>query len=404
MNGEAYCVLQPERVAFISYPYEWCFTALKDAAMTTLQIQAAALEAGLSLKDASAYNIQWHRGRPTLIDTLSFETYVPGRPWVAYRQFCEHFLAPLALMSTVDVRLSLLQRPMIHGIPLDLAARLLPWRTKWSLGLQLHLHTHARFQQQHAGTAATGTTETSPAASSSRGISLTAVQQMVNHLEQTVRSLKPPRGKTEWDDYYQANHNYEGAALAEKERLVRTALDASRPQSVWDLGANDGRFSRIAVAAGATAVVSWDIDPNCVDANYCKARADGTTNIFPLLMDLTNPSPAIGWAHCERSSLVDRGPVDVVMALGLIHHLAISNNLPLDYVVEFLEQCGREAIVEWVPKEDSQVRKLLATREDVFPGYQLAAFRQVFGERFEILSEQPIPGTQRTLFHGRARD
>ena len=127
---DPYATLRPERVAFVSYPYEWCFSQLKDAALTTLRIQERALGFDMTLKDASAYNIQFHRGRPVLIDTLSFECYEEGVPWVGYRQLCQHFLAPLALMAHRDVRLGGLLRLHLDGIPLDLASTLLPARTR----------------------------------------------------------------------------------------------------------------------------------------------------------------------------------------------------------------------------------------------------------------------------------
>ncbi|MGE5373519.1 MAG: SAM-dependent methyltransferase, partial [Bacteroidota bacterium] len=150
-SGECFRVIQPERVPFISYPYEWSFGQLKDAALASLSIQKRALKLGMSLKDASAYNIQFVHGKATLIDTLSFELYKEGQPWVAYRQFCQHFLAPLSLMALKDVRLSQLLRVYIDGIPLDLASELLPWRTQLNFGLMTHIHLHAGAQRKYAG-------------------------------------------------------------------------------------------------------------------------------------------------------------------------------------------------------------------------------------------------------------
>ncbi len=146
----AYRVLRPEPLPFISYPYEWCFSQLRDAALATLQIQMEALRFGMSLKDASAYNIQFRNGKPLLIDTLSFEKYEAGKPWVAYRQFCQHFLAPLALMSYTDIRLGQLLRVHLDGIPLDLTSRLLPCNTKLRMGLLTHIHLHGAAQKRYA--------------------------------------------------------------------------------------------------------------------------------------------------------------------------------------------------------------------------------------------------------------
>jgi hypothetical protein len=385
----AYKTLKPRQLAFISYPYEWSFSQLKDAALLTLDVQARSLAAGMVLKDASAYNVQFVGGKPVFIDTLSFEVRREGAPWIAYGQFCKHFLAPLALMAKTDVRLSQLLRNHADGIPLDLASRLLPGRTKLSPGLGIHLHLHAKTQTRFAGEpAATGKV---------RAISLNGLRGIAENLASVVRGLQWKPGGTEWYDYYEANNNYGDAGLKEKERLVAEFLGATQPRWVWDLGGNTGRFSRIAAAAGAQAIC-WDIDPGCVEANYQHVRKHGETSVLPLQLDLTNPSPALGWAHAERDSLVARGPADLVMALGLIHHLAISNNVPLPRVAEFLARIAKRLIVEFVPKQDSQVRKLLATREDVFPGYDEAGFEQALGAHFTIERKVPIAGTARTLY------
>lgn len=385
----AYKLLRPEQVPFISYPYEWSFGQLKDAALLTLELQMRALAHGMSLRDASAYNVQFTGGRPVFIDTLSFEVLREGQPWVAYGQFCRHFLAPLALMAKVDVRLSQLLRSHVDGVPLDLASRLLPWRTRLSPGLGLHLHLHATSQQRFSG-------ETQ-GKSKVRAISLNQLRAIADSLASAVRGLDWQPGGTEWYDYYEANNNYGGEGLKEKEKLVGEFLDLARPKLVWDLGGNTGRFSRLAAARGAQAV-TWDIDPGCVEANYRHVRQHGEAGILPLQLDLTNPSPALGWAHVERDSLADRGPADVVMALGLVHHLAISNNVPLDRVAAYLARLARKLIIEFVPKEDSQVRKLLATREDIFPGYHAAGFEQALAPHFSIERREPIPGTVRTLY------
>lgn len=387
----AYKVLRPAQLAFVSHPYEWCFSQLKEAALTTLRIQQAALDYGMSLKDASAFNIQLHKARSTLIDTLSFEKYQPGRPWVAYRQFCQHFLAPLALMSTLDIRLGQFSRIHIDGIPLDLASRLLPFRTRFKLGLGLHLHAHARIQKQFAG-------EKAGSKLSKRGISLRALRSLVSHLEQVISGLKPGRQRSEWEDYYRCNNNYNEQSLVSKVARVRELLQLHPHDTVWDLGANDGRFSRLARQCGAQTVVAWDVDPNCVESNYQSVISNREPGHFPLILDLTNPSPGTGWANHERASFADRGPADVVLALGLIHHLAISNNVPLARIARYLRSLGRQVLVEWVPKEDSQVQKLLATRCDVFPGYQQSAFQDEFSHDFQVLRQVPVEGSCRTLY------
>ncbi|NLF22100.1 MAG: SAM-dependent methyltransferase [Lentisphaerae bacterium] len=387
-------VIRPERIPFISYPYEWSFSMYRDAALATLDIQREALALGYTLKDASAYNIQFVDGRPVFIDTLSFEPYAPGRPWVAYRQFCQHFLAPLALMARVDIRLGTLMRDCIDGIPLDLASRLLGARARFNPGLFMHVHLHGRSQIRHADASA----ERKAAASR---VSPLQLQAILDSLRNTIGKLRWKPTGTEWGDYYTFT-NYSDAAFAAKRSVVEAMIRTVAPASAWDLGANNGAFTRLAARQGIPSV-AFDIDPAAVEKNYLMIRNDREQHLLPLIMDLTNPSPALGWANAERDSLVQRGPVDLVLALALIHHLAISNNVPLGHIAEFLAALGRHLVIEFVPKEDSQVQKLLATRADVFPAYNEQGFEAAFSRRFEIVEKQTVDGTCRTLYRMRRR-
>ncbi|WP_435018994.1 class I SAM-dependent methyltransferase [Tundrisphaera sp. TA3] len=389
---EAYKILRPELVPFLSYPTEWSFGQLRDAALLTLELQRRAIARGLTLKDASAFNVQFLGGRPIFIDTLSFEAYREGAPWVAYRQFCQHFLAPLALMARVDVRLNALFRSYIDGVPLDLAARLLPWRTRLEPRLLAHIHLHARAQKSYAG----GET------AKPRPFSRNALLGLIGSLRAAVESLRwEPKG-TEWAEYY-GETNYSDAATEAKARLVSGYLAEIAPTTAWDLGANTGRFSRLAAEAGAR-TVAFDIDPACVERHYQAVKAKGTDGILPLLLDLANPTPALGWDHRERASLLERGPVDVVMALALVHHLAISNNVPLDRVAAFLKRACRHLIIEFVPKGDSQVRRLLASRIDIFDDYTTEGFEAAFAEHFAIRRRERVGDSERTLYLMDARE
>jgi ribosomal protein L11 methylase PrmA len=389
-KGDApFKIIQPERIPFISYPYEWAFGQLKSAALATLSIQKRALKADMSLKDASAYNIQFPRGKPTLIDTLSFELYNEGQPWVAYRQFCQHFLAPLALMALKDVRLSQLLRVYIDGIPLDLASELLPTKTRFNFGLLTHIHLHASAQKHYSGKAV----KSQPA---TPRMSLQAMLGLVESLESTIKKLEWTPRETEWGNYYDIT-NYSDAAFEHKKQLVATWTQRVQPSLVWDLGANNGVFSRIAGAAGAY-VISFDIDPAAVEQNYRQVKNDKTENLLPLLLDLTNPSPAIGWANRERESFGARGPADLVLALALIHHLAISNNVPLAQLVDFFAEIGRWLIIEFIPKSDSQMQKLLVSRADIFPSYTREGFEAAFKEKFHIHEAVEIREAERVVY------
>ena len=388
VNPDAYKTIQPDLIPFISYPYEWSFDQLKDAALLTLRIQKIAIKHGMSLKDASAYNVQFLGAKPIFIDSLSFEPYEEGKAWVAYKQFCQHFLAPLALASYRDFRLNRLLSDFIDGLPLDLASRLLPWRTKLKFSLASHIHWHAKAQHKHAADAKD--------AAKSGKISQTGLLGIVSNLESTIKKLRWKPGETEWGDYYN-NTNYQDSAFAHKKELVKEFLVSSEGNVLWDLGANDGTFSSIGLDLGMQ-TLAFDIDPIAVNKNYVGQRTKEGKQMLPLLMDLTNPSAGIGWDHTERDSLADRGPVDCVMALALIHHLAISNNLPLERIASYFRKLGNQLIIEFVPKEDSKVQILLATREDIFPTYNVEGFEAAFSHYFSIQKKEAVKGSERTLY------
>jgi hypothetical protein len=321
-------VIRPAMVPFISYPYEWSFGQLRDAALLTLEIQQAALEAGLTLRDASAYNIQFLGSRPVHIDHLSLEP------------------------------------------------------------AGAHIHLHARAQRRYAGAGEAAAERVA----STRKVN---VGNLVISLRDTIGGLSWEPHGTEWAEY-DANTSYGAAATASKERLVANLLAQTTGATVWDLGANAGRFSRIA-AEGGRSVLSFDIDPAAVERNYRSLRADGREDILPLVMDVADPSPALGWAHRERASLTDRAPADVSLALALVHHLAIGRNIPLPAIAEQLARFAPQLIIEFVPRDDPMVRQLLATREDVFPDYTPDGFRAAFGTVFETVAEAPVEGSGRTL-------
>jgi len=387
LSDSAYKVIKPDQIDFISYPYEWCFSQFKDAALTTLAIQKKAFEFRMTLKDSSAYNIQFANCKPVFIDTLSFEKYSEGQLWAAYKQFCQHFLAPLALMSYTDIRLGSLMSAYIDGVPLDLASKLLPGRSYLKFSMLSHIHLHAKTQKKYSD---------KQVDVKSRKISSFNFRALIESLESAVKKLKWSPAGTEWGDYYDAT-NYSDEAMGEKEKLVLDFLERVKPARTWDLGANTGVFSRLASKAGSQ-TVAFDIDPADVEKNYRYGVASDKDPVLPLVLDLTNPSSGIGWHNNERMSIVDRAPIDAVLALALIHHLAISNNVPLEKIARFLSCICRNLIIEFVPKEDSQVQRLLATREDIFPNYTYPGFEEAFKKFFEIQDSVKIADSHRTLY------
>ncbi len=387
----AWKVIRPQQIPFISYPYEWCFSMLKDAALLTLQIQKIALEHGMSLKDASAFNVQFLNGRPIHIDTLSLEQYKVGKPWVGYKQFIEHFLSPLSLMGMVDVRLNRLSSVFLDGIPVDLTARLLPLKSRLNLSFLIHIYAHANTQKKYANKKLGKTLE-------KNAVSRRSLLGLLDNLESTVKKLKwSPKG-TQWHDYYEEDkNNYKSQSMQHKADLVRKFLKKTKTNTVWDMGANTGFFSNIAVKTGAT-VLSFDNDYGALEKNYRDLLKNKEKHILPLFCDMTNPTPSVGWENEERQALFKRGPADTVLALALIHHLSISHNVPFVFLASCFSKMGKYLIVEFVDKKDSQVQILLANREDIFPNYTKSDFEQAFLQHFVIKDVVAIKGSKRTLY------
>jgi ribosomal protein L11 methylase PrmA len=391
-NERIYRILEPEVIPFISYPWEWSFSQLKDAALLTLDIAWSALEHGMVLKDASAFNVQFLGTQPIFIDTLSFDTYVEGQQWQAYRQFCEHFLAPLELQARVNPSLSGLLRINLDGVPLGLAARLLPRSTLFRPSTLLHIHSHARAQRAYADSQGQARRAT---------MTKRSLFALVDSLRSAVENCTWSAVGTEWADYYEETNYSDDAALC-KIRAVEDFVAQVAPRHVWDLGANTGRYSRIASASGAY-TVAFDIDPAAVDRAYRESRGKGEGLLLPLVLDLMNPTPNLGWALSERASFIDRGRPDAVLALALVHHLAIAQNVPLNRVAGFFAEIAPWLLIEFVPKTDSQVRRMLASREDIFPDYSVEGFEQAFSAHFDIEEEHPVWDSERALYTMRRR-
>ncbi|MCK4994804.1 MAG: SAM-dependent methyltransferase [Candidatus Omnitrophica bacterium] len=383
---DAFKVIKPYLIPFISYPYEWCFSQLKQAALTTLKIQKTSMRFKMSLKDCSAYNIQFLHNRAVLIDTLSFEKYDEFRPWPAYRQFCQHFLAPLALMSYKDVRLNQLLRIFIDGIPLDMASALLPKSTYLNLPLFLHIHLHARFQKKLSS-------RKSPSFLKANRLGLLG---MLEQLESLIKNLKFKTANNNWHNYYQDN-SYSNAAFTHKKEIVSEFLDIINPKTIWDLGANKGIFSSLAAKKGSL-VIAFDNEPGLIEKFYLNCQKTGSSNILPLVLDLSNPSPDIGWENKERTSLFNRGPAHTIMALALIHHLTISNNVSLKRIAAFFANNCTWAIIEFIPKDDPQAIKLLTSRKDIFSSYTRKNFEKTFSTLFKIHSQTKIKESKRTVY------
>lgn len=390
-DSNRFGIIKPAQVPFISYPYEWSYPQLKDAALLTLKIQKLALEHGMILKDASAYNVQFIGKKPVFIDTLSFAKYEESQPWEGYRQFCEHFIIPLAIAHySTEQALTMLQT-YLEGIPLSIAVGLLPKKARFKKGLLAHVYLHERSQRKHQGSG------TQSATAPKRRVSKFALDGLISSLEASVGAMKPPKTTTEWGDYYEFT-NYDAQAFKDKAKLVEEFLGKlkTKPRTAWDIGANNGEFSELAARRGAY-TIAWDIDAKAVAANYLKS-SDYDELMLPLVQDVAVPSPSIGWELAERSSLLERGPADVVLALAVVHHLAIGRNVPLSKIATLLQKIGKNLIIEFIPKSDSKVQHLLASRKDIFPEYDEASFEEAMSAHFYLVSKKQISHSKRTLY------
>ena len=387
-------VIQPFRIPMISYPYEWSFSMIQDAALLTLEIQKRALKHDMILKDASAYNVQFLCGRPIFIDTLSFEDYREGCPWGAYGQFCRHFLAPLLLMAYTDLRLNRLAELFLDGIPLDLASRLL--HGKGGLFALLHIRLHAYSIDRHNQDNREGTSRKEFHLSRRRLVFL------LESLQRKIKTLKLRKVCTEWGEFYSGT-NYSEEASQSKALAIQELFAETGASIVWDFGANDGRYTRMALQNGAVFAAAFDIDPVAVERNYRVVRNSGES-LLPLLLDLNNPSPGIGFANRERPALFSRGTPDCILMLAIIHHLAISNNLPFDRIAEWISSLAPWLVIEFVPKEDSQVQRLLRSRPDIFPDYCPEKFEEAFSVYFQLIRKKKLLGSRRIMYLFRRRN
>lgn len=394
--GDYAAVLRHERIPFISYPYEWCFGMLKDAALLQLDLMTEALAEGMILKDASAYNVQWSGARPVFIDISSFHGLNPGQPWEGYRQFCELFLYPLLLQAYKNVPFHPWLRGSLEGVRAEHVAGLFSRRDWLRAGVFTHVYLQSKVQARYGGAATNVRSELQQA-----GFNEALIMANVRRLRKLVAGLEWSPGRSEWSDY--ATHNtYAEADQKQKEAFVRTAAASRRSRLVWDLGCNTGAYSRIA-AEVSDYVVSIDADHLAIERLYKALNAEGVTNILPLVGNLADPSPNLGWRGEERRPLPERGRPDLVLALALIHHVVIGANVPVASFLDWIASLGADLVIEFVTREDSMVRTLLTNRVDQYADYSEEEFEKQLRLRFDIHQRERLTGGTRILYHARKR-
>jgi hypothetical protein len=386
-------VLRHERIPFVSYPYEWTFGMLRDAAALQLDLELDALDAGLTLKDATPYNVQFRGPAPVFIDVGSFERLREGEPWAGYRQFCMLCLYPLLLQAYKGVPFQPWLRGSIDGIAPPDAARLFSLRDRLRRGVLTHVALHARLERRYGEREGGEVKEELKKANFKPEL----IRANVSRLRKLVDRLRWKAGDTAWTDYRRVN-TYSDEDAGRKAAFVREAVASKRWKLAWDLGCNDGAYARIA-AEHASQVVALDSDHATVEALYRSLREEGERRILPLVANLADPSPGLGWRGRERRRLEERGTPDLVLALALVHHISITANVPLGEFLDWLRELEAEVVIEFPKREDPMVRRLLSGKsEGSNADYELANFERELGERFKIERSEPLPSGLRVLY------
>jgi len=388
--GDARLVLEHPRLPFISYPYEWSFSALKSAALLHLDIQQAALKKDVAMTDATAYNVQFVGPNPIFIDSLSFRRYEDGEFWAGHRQFCEQFINPLLLRSVVGIPHNAWYRGALEGISAEDLSNLLPWRSRLSWNVLTNVFMQARLQRTSDSGLAIDKAK-------ARKLPRLGLEQILHGLRKWIAGLEPKSdGKTVWQDYATDN-SYADREAVRKRSFVADFASNVQPDLILDIGCNTGDYSSAALDNGARLAIGFDFDHGALDYGFRRAQEE-SLNFLPLHLDAANPSPNQGWSQAERMGFKERASGDAVLGLALIHHLAIAKNLPLAEVIGWLVDMAPQGVIEFVPKNDPMVQRLLQMREDLFDDYDQESFERYLGQRARIVKSETVSTSGRILY------
>jgi hypothetical protein len=395
LRAEEYgAVLRHELIPFVSYPYEWTPGMLRDAALLTLDIDLASLDEDLVLKDATPYNVQFKGSRPVFLDVGSWEKIKPGEPWAGYRQFCMQFLYPLMLQAYKGVPFQPWLRGSIDGITPAQARSLMSFRDRFRKGAFTHVFLHARLDRSYAQRGRTGGDVKKELKSAGFGKELLRANMKKVRKAVEAADWDPP--KSVWTAY-RSDNTYEDADNQAKADFIRQVSSRREWKLAWDLGANDGYYSRI-IAERARYVLALDLDPSTVELLYRDLKSEGNEQILPLVMNLTDPSPGLGWRGLERKAWTDRGKPELILALALLHHVSITGNVPVRQFVDWLASLDSHVVIEFMTRADPMVKKLLAAKRVEHEDYDRGFFERCVGEAFEIERTQALPSGTRILY------
>jgi hypothetical protein len=401
LRAEEYgAVLRHELIPFVSYPYEWTPGMLRDAALLTLDLILASLDEDLVLKDATPYNVQFKGSRPIFLDVGSWEKLGAGEPWAGYRQFCMQFLYPLMLQAYKGVPFQPWLRGALDGITPAQARSLMSFRDRFRKGTTTHVFIHARLDQSYSKRGRTGGDIKKELKSAGFGKEL--IRANVRKVRKAVEAADWSPPASVWTAY-RGDNTYEDADNQAKAAFIKGVAGQREWNLAWDLGANDGHYSRI-LAEHARTVLALDLDPSTVELLYRDLKAEGNEQILPLVMNLTDPSPGLGWRGLERKSFTDRGKPDLILALALLHHVSITGNVPVRQFVEWLASLDSSVVIEFMTREDPMVKRLLAAKRVDHEDYERGFFEQVVSESFEIERSEELPSGSRILYALRPRD
>lgn len=383
--------IEHNRIPVISYPYEWTFSMLQDAALLQLDLVESAVSEGMTLKDSTPYNFQFLRGQPVFIDIPSFETLQAGAPWTGYRQFCEMFLFPLMLQAYKGVNFQPMMRSRIDGIDVQTMSRLFSRGDRFKAGVLAHVWLQAKLDRRFGSTRNNVRSELKSA-----GFNKEMILANVRKLRKLVSRMTWNGEGSEWGSYDEF-HNYSETDHVSKEEFIRKCVTASGAKLVCDLGCNTGQFSKIA-AESADTVLAMDLDHFAVERLYREVRESGMTRILPLVQNIADPSPDWGWRNQERRELGKRVRPDVLLCLALVHHLVISANIPMEEFIGWLSGLSDQLIIEYVSRSDEKVETLLRNKEDKYSDYSRQSLEASLDRHYDVIEMQSLESGNRHLY------